>query len=97
MALLEENASLEAQSLSTANDLKQVKKSLNDSEQYIRRWCAEICGTPLSEKPSKEDTNDIIIQLSKKIGVPVERNDISVSHQIPSARGSMILLLLSSL
>lgn len=37
----------------------------------------------------KEDTNDIIIQLSKKIGVPVERNDISVSHQIPSARGSV--------
>ena len=37
MVLLEENASLEAQSSSTANDLKQVKKSLNDSEQYIRR------------------------------------------------------------
>ena len=37
MALLEENASLEAQSSSTANDLKQVKKSFNDSEQFIRR------------------------------------------------------------
>ena len=37
MALLEENASHKVQSLSTANDLKQVKKSLNDSEQYIRR------------------------------------------------------------
>ena len=37
MALLEENARHKAQPLSIANDLMQVKKSLNDSEQYIRR------------------------------------------------------------
>ena len=37
MALLEENARHKVQSLSIANDLMQVKKSLNDSEQYIRR------------------------------------------------------------
>ena len=89
MALLEENARHKAQSLSIANDLMQVKKSLNDSEQYTRRECAEICGIPLSGKPSMEDTNDIIIQLSKKIGVTMERNNISVSHRIPSARGSV--------
>lgn len=30
-----------------------------------------------------------MIQLSEKIGVPTERKDISVSHQIPSARSSV--------
>ena len=37
----------------------------------------------------KEDTNDIVIQLSEKIGVPMERNDISISHRIPSVRDSV--------
>ena len=43
-ALLEENASLKAQVLSATNDLNQVKRSLNDLEQYTRRDCAEIHG-----------------------------------------------------
>ena len=86
---MEENASLKAQVLSTASDLKQVTKSPNDLEQYARRDCAEIRGIPFPEETSEEDTNDIIIQLSEKIGVPMERNGISISHRIPSAKGSM--------
>ena len=35
------------------------------------------------------DTNDIVIQLSEKIGVPMERNDISISHRNPRARDSV--------
>lgn len=38
-ALKEEHASLKAQVLSSANDLKSVQKSLNDLEQYSRRDC----------------------------------------------------------
>ena len=38
---------------------------------------------------SQANTNDIVIQLSEKIGVPMERNDISISYRIPSARDSV--------
>ena len=88
-ALVEENASLKTQVLGITNNLKQAKKSLNDLDQYTRRDCTEIRGIPLPEKPWEEDTNDIVIQLSEKIGVPMERNDISISHRIPSAKHSM--------
>ena len=88
-ALVEENASLRTQILSITNDLKQAKKSLNELEQYTRRDCNEIRGISLLEELSEEDTNDIVIQLSEKIGVPMERNDTSISHRIPSARDSV--------
>ena len=54
-----------------------------------RRDCAEIRGIPLPAEPSEEDTNDIVIHLSEKIGDLMEGNDISVSHRIPSARDSV--------
>ena len=83
-ALKEEHASLKAQVLSSANDLKSVQKSLNDLEQYTRRDSVEIRGIPLPEESQEEDTNEIVLQLSKKMGIPLERKDISVSHQIRS-------------
>ena len=82
-ALVGENASLKTQVLGITNNLKQAKKSLNDLDQYTRRDCTEIRGIPLPEEPSEEDTNDIVIQLSEKISVPMETNDISISHRIP--------------
>ena len=78
--LKEEYASLKSQLLSSANDLKSVQKSLNDLEQYTRRDCLEIRGIPLPEESQAEDTNEIVLQLSQKMDIPLERNDISVSH-----------------
>ena len=46
-ALKQEQVSLKAQVLRSANDLKLVQKSLNDLEQYTRRDCLEIRGIPL--------------------------------------------------
>lgn len=83
-ALKEEHASLKAQVLSSANDLKSVQKSLNDLEQYTRRDSVEIRGIPLPEESQEEDTNEIVLQLSQKMGIPLERKDISVSHRIRS-------------
>ncbi|XP_015760829.1 PREDICTED: uncharacterized protein LOC107339987 [Acropora digitifera] len=80
--LKEEYASLKSQLLSSSNDLKSVQKSLNDLEQYTRRDCLETRGIPLPEESQVEDTNEIVRQLSQKMGIPLERNDISVSHQI---------------
>lgn len=88
-ALKEEHASLKAQVLSSANDLKSVQKSPNDLEQYTRRDCVEICGIPLPEESQEEDTNEIVLQLSQKMGIPLERKDISVSHRIRSSRSSV--------
>ena len=83
-ALKEEHASLKAQVLSSANDLKSVQKSLNDLEQYTRRNSVEIRGIPLPKESQEEDTNEIVLQLSQKMGIPLERKDISVSHRIRS-------------
>ena len=73
----------------SANDLKLVQKSLNDLEQYTRRDCLEIRGIPLPEDSRLEDTNDILLQLSQKMDIPLERNDIAVSHRIRSSRASV--------
>ena len=43
-ALKQEQVSLKAQVLRSANDLKLVQKFLNDLEQYTRRDCLEIRG-----------------------------------------------------
>ena len=88
-ALKQEQVSLKAQVLRSANDLKLVQKFLNDLEQYTRRDCLEICGIPLPEDSRVEDTNDLMLQLSQKMGIPLERNDISVSHRIRSCRASV--------
>ena len=88
-ALKQEQVSLKAQVLRSANDLKLVQKSLNDLEQYTRRDCLEIRGIPLPEDSRLEDTNDILLQLSQKMDIPLERNDISVSHRIRSSRASV--------
>ena len=80
-ALKQEQVSLKAQVLRSANDLK--------LEQYTRRDCLEIRGIPLPEDLRVEDTNDIVLQLSQKMGIPLERNDISVSHRIRSSRASV--------
>lgn len=75
--------------LSSANDLKSVQKSLNDLKQCTRRDCVEIRGILLPEESQEEDTNDIVLQLSQKMGIPLERKDISVSHRIRSSRSSV--------
>ena len=88
-ALKQEHASLKAQALSSANDLKSVQKSLNDLQQYTRSDCLEVRGIPLPEESQEEDTNEIVLQLSQKMDIPLERNDKSVSHRIQSTRTSV--------
>ena len=65
-ALKQEQVSLKAQVLRSANDLKLVQKSLNDLEQYTRRDCLEIRGIPLPEDSRLEDTNDMLLQRSEE-------------------------------
>ena len=81
-ALFNENKSLKAELLNTTNQLKALKESFNEPEQYSRRDCLEIRGIPKSG--AWEDTNEIIVQLGQKIGVDLKKEDISTSHRLPT-------------
>jgi hypothetical protein len=66
------------------NSVVQVQKNvINDLEQYTRRDCLEIKGIPQSES---ENTDLIVQQLGRKIGIDVKDEDISVSHRLPISR-----------
>ena len=82
-----ENASLKAEILKSSNEVKLPKKSLNDLEQYTRRDCLEIRGIPLPSTPTDLDqTDEVALQISEKIGVPMQKSDISISHRISSRK-----------
>ena len=68
-----ENASLKAELIKSTNELKLLKKSLNDLEQYTRRDCLEIRGIPLpSTSTDVDQTDDVVLKIGEKIGVPMQ-------------------------
>ena len=82
-----ENASLKAEILKSSNEVKLLKKSLNDLEQYTRRDCLEIRGIPLPSAPMDLDqTDEVVLKIGEKIGVPMQKSDISISHRVPSRK-----------
>ena len=82
-----ENASLKAELLKSSNEIKLLKKSLNDLEQYTRRDCLEVRGIPLpSTSTDVDQTDDVVLKIGEKIGVPMQKSDISISHRIPSRK-----------
>lgn len=82
--LVNENKSLKAELLDTTNQLKALKESFNDLEQYSRRDCLEIRGIPKSSSDTREDTNEIVVELGRKVGVDLKKEDISTTHRLPS-------------
>ena len=56
-----ENASLKVEILKSSNEVKFLKKSLNDLEQYTRRDCLEIRGIPLPSTPMDLDQTDEVV------------------------------------
>ena len=62
-------------------------KSLNDLEQYTRRDYLEIRGIPLPSKPMDLDqTDEVVLKIGEKMGIPIQKSDISISHRIPSRK-----------
>ena len=61
--------------------MNQMKAEFDDQEQYIRRDCLEIRWIPMS---AKDDTNQIIKNVESIVDVPIEDNDISISHRMKS-------------
>ena len=77
--LIKENNFLKQESSRMANAMNQMKAEFDDQEQYIRRDCLEIRWIPMS---AKDDTNQIIKKVGSIVDVPIEDNDISISHRM---------------
>lgn len=60
---------------------KSESEKLDSLEQYGRRLNLEIIGVPVS---AQEDTNAIVIEVAKNVGVDISSEDISISHRVPS-------------
>ena len=59
------------------------------------RDCLEVWSIPRSSSDTREDTNEIVVELGRKIGVDLKKEDISTSHRLPSkvkAKGERALL-----
>ena len=57
--LVNVNKSLKGELLDTTNQLKALKESFNELEQYSRRDCMEIRGIPEISSDTREDTTKI--------------------------------------
>lgn len=73
-------------------DIKHLKTSiasysgqLNELEQYGRRDCLEIKGIPYNKE---ECTDEIVVSVAKKTGINITKNDISISHRLPSRQSN---------
>ncbi|XP_077974157.1 uncharacterized protein LOC120339416 [Styela clava] len=63
------------------NSLQQrFDHDFEDLAQYMRRENLEFHGIPYKDG---ENTDKIVVGIGKKLGITVERLDISVSHRLP--------------
>ena len=79
-SLLQENKSLKVEVRKTTNELNHLKEEFNNLEQYSRRDCLEIRGVPVQRD---EDTNALVVDIGRRMGVEVKEDDISTSHRLP--------------
>nr|XP_039259817.1 uncharacterized protein LOC120336249 [Styela clava] len=64
---------------------KRFDTELEDLAQYVRRENLEFHGIPFK---NDENTDRIIVDLGRRLGITVERLDLSISHRIPRKDGS---------
>ena len=85
-AFKDENKILKATIRSIESSLESVTRVNNDLEQYTRKECVEIRGIPVAATPSEEQTNNIVTNVGKLLGMDITQNDISVSHRMPQSQ-----------
>ena len=78
--LRKENEHLQQEFANLKNELKQQAIVIDNQEQYSRRECLEIRGTPVTPN---ENTSEIVQKIGKLINVEISKADISISHRIP--------------
>ncbi len=62
-----ENASLKAELLKSSNEIKLLKKSLNNLEQYTRRDCLQVRGIPLPSISTAKETHSYNTRFSSRM------------------------------
>ena len=78
--LKKDNLFLNKELAKATNDIKNLRELQDEFEQYGRRECLEIRGIPQLQG---ENTNEIIVKISSKVGVVLKEEDISISHRLP--------------
>lgn len=80
---LEEKVDCNMKKLEEEN--RELKKRMNETEQYSRRSNIEIKNIP--ERPN-EDLKPIILDIAKKINMPLDfKCDVQAAHRIPTKPG----------
>lgn len=70
----------------STNEINMIKDTLNEHEQYSRRECLEIKGVPMHPA---EDTNKIVKDVGKLVGVVIKDEDLSISHRLATDPNKM--------
>ena len=73
------NNDLTIRTCNLEKDNKLLQMAMNDLEQYSRRDCVEIKGI---EYTANESTDEIVVNVAKKMGLTLTKADISVSHRL---------------
>ena len=80
-AVSEKNSELEKKvdQLENNQKLEEATKMHDNLEQYSRKFNLEIYGIPEQEK---EDTEEIVLNLAKRLNVNLEPEDIDIAHRM---------------
>ena len=77
--LSKENNDLTIRTCNLEKDNKLLQMAMNDLKQYSRRDCVEIKGI---EYTANESTDEIVVNVAKKMGLTLTKADINVSHRL---------------
>lgn len=70
-------------------ELKEARRETNDLEQYGRRSMVEISGVP---QTPEENTENIVLQISKHMKLDITHEDIEASHRISTRENASIIV-----
>lgn len=77
--LTDKISSLQKENDELKQKVKTLEEAIDSADQYSRRNCLRITGIPATEN---ESTDEIVINLARDIGVPLEIHDIDRSHRL---------------
>lgn len=70
---------------SLKSQTQKTKFDIDSLEQYGRKENIRIFGV---EKKAGENTNEVVMNIAKDLGVDITESDISVSHRLPGRRAT---------
>jgi hypothetical protein len=83
-ALKVECTELRTENKILATKVNNLEREIGDIQQYSRNRNVELLGIPITKN---EDVYEILSSVAGALGVPYNRNDISVAHRLPAPKG----------